>query len=273
MTTIIPIPAFSGQLHLGRCATGARAAVVDPGDAAPVLAWLDASGARAGRDPRHASSRRPRRRHRGALRALRRARVRPRARNDSGAHARARAKATASTCPGIDARARGARHSGPHGRAHRVRRRVGGDAGAVLRRHAVRRGLRPAVRGHARPDVGVACRSSRRLPAATRVYCGHEYTLANLRFARGGRARQRRRCARGARATRRSASAAQPTLPSTIGDERATNPFLRAGDAATCCAAARGACGRVRWRRRRRRSRRCARGRTTSGDVRHGARG
>ncbi|HVE49165.1 MAG TPA: hydroxyacylglutathione hydrolase [Casimicrobiaceae bacterium] len=64
------------------------------------------------------------------------------------------------------------------------------------------------------------------LAPGTRVYCGHEYTLANLAFAtaveptsgalreRNGRERAKRE--RG-----------EPTLPSTIGDERATNPFLR----------------------------------------------
>jgi len=63
-------------------------------------------------------------------------------------------------------------------------------------------------------------------PAETRVYCAHEYTLANLRFALAVepdntalQARQR------ACAALRAAGA--PTVPSTIGEERATNPFLR----------------------------------------------
>ncbi|MEP6996776.1 MAG: hydroxyacylglutathione hydrolase [Betaproteobacteria bacterium] len=64
------------------------------------------------------------------------------------------------------------------------------------------------------------------LPADTRVYCGHEYTLANLRFALAvepGNAalREREITARAQRAR------GEPTLPTTIGDERATNPFLR----------------------------------------------
>ena len=42
--------------------------------------------------------------------------------------------------------------------------------------------LRPPVRGHARADVASLSKLAA-LPAATRVYCGHEYTLANLRFA------------------------------------------------------------------------------------------
>lgn len=65
-----------------------------------------------------------------------------------------------------------------------------------------------------------------RLPDATRVYCAHEYTLANLRFALAVesdnaalRERQQRCAAQRARN--------EPTLPSTIAEERATNPFLR----------------------------------------------
>ena len=64
------------------------------------------------------------------------------------------------------------------------------------------------------------------LPTQTRVYCAHEYTLDNLRFARAAdpdnhRLEQRWR---NAKATRRQGL---PTLPSTIGLERDTNPFLR----------------------------------------------
>jgi hydroxyacylglutathione hydrolase len=66
------------------------------------------------------------------------------------------------------------------------------------------------------------------LPESTAVYCGHEYTLANLRFALAvepGNA--------DTRAYREEAEAArargEPTLPSTIGRERRVNPFLRAG--------------------------------------------
>ena len=56
------------------------------------------------------------------------------------------------------------------------------------------------------------------LPAATRVYCGHEYTLANLRFAQAVEPRQCRTCA--ARQAREQATRerGEPTLPSTIGD-------------------------------------------------------
>jgi hydroxyacylglutathione hydrolase len=76
------------------------------------------------------------------------------------------------------------------------------------------------------------------LPEATRVYCGHEYTLANLRFALavepGSAALLERQAREQAKRER-----GQPTLPSTIGEERATNPFLRTGEATLRAAAER----------------------------------
>jgi len=67
----------------------------------------------------------------------------------------------------------------------------------------------------------------RGLPDATMVYCGHEYTQNNARFAitvDGGNAALVARSAEidAARAKGR------PTVPSRLGVERATNPFLRA---------------------------------------------
>lgn len=64
------------------------------------------------------------------------------------------------------------------------------------------------------------------LPDDTRVYCGHEYTLANGRFAltlEPGNADLRQRMV-DVEARR---SRGEPTIPSTIGLERRTNPFLR----------------------------------------------
>lgn len=65
------------------------------------------------------------------------------------------------------------------------------------------------------------------LPATTEVYCTHEYTLSNLRFARaaepGNRALERR-----FEAVQRKRDRAEITLPSTIALELETNPFLRA---------------------------------------------
>ena len=64
------------------------------------------------------------------------------------------------------------------------------------------------------------------LPDSTRVCCGHEYTLANAAFARTVEPENEALHARTfqARALR---EAGRPTLPSSIGSERAANPFLR----------------------------------------------
>lgn len=64
------------------------------------------------------------------------------------------------------------------------------------------------------------------LPDDTLVYCAHEYTLANLRFARIVESasvplREREHAALQLRAKDR------PTVPSSLGLERCTNPFLR----------------------------------------------
>lgn len=76
------------------------------------------------------------------------------------------------------------------------------------------------------------------LPPATRVYCGHEYTIANLRFAA---AVEPDNADVRARALREAAKrdGGMPTLPSTIGDEHATNPFLRAALPSVTAGAAR----------------------------------
>ncbi len=64
------------------------------------------------------------------------------------------------------------------------------------------------------------------LPDDTQVYCGHEYTESNIRFAlacelNNATLIQRQKTAQTQRAH------GQPTLPSNIGLEKLTNPFLR----------------------------------------------
>lgn len=69
------------------------------------------------------------------------------------------------------------------------------------------------------------------LPAETRVYCAHEYTLSNARFALtvepGNTALQARLAEVEAARARQ-----EPTVPFTLAEELATNPFVRAGSAA-----------------------------------------
>jgi hydroxyacylglutathione hydrolase len=64
------------------------------------------------------------------------------------------------------------------------------------------------------------------LPKETAVYCGHEYTQANARFALTiepeNAALQKR-----AKEVAELRAAGKPTLPTTIGIELETNPFLR----------------------------------------------
>jgi len=69
------------------------------------------------------------------------------------------------------------------------------------------------------------------LPEETRVYCGHEYTQSNARFALTVDPDNAAMIDR-AVGVDRARAAGRPTVPSTIGEERATNPFLRAGDPA-----------------------------------------
>jgi hydroxyacylglutathione hydrolase len=64
------------------------------------------------------------------------------------------------------------------------------------------------------------------LPPDTLVYCGHEYTEKNLEFARTlepGNPKLAERIER----TRAARAEGRPTVPSTMAEEKATNPFLR----------------------------------------------
>lgn len=74
------------------------------------------------------------------------------------------------------------------------------------------------------------------LPSNTRVYCAHEYTLANARFALAvdpdnEDLRQRVTQVQALRATD------QPSIPTDIGSERRCNPFLRCDDEMVAAAA------------------------------------
>ena len=67
-------------------------------------------------------------------------------------------------------------------------------------------------------------------PDETLVWCAHEYTAANARFALS--LDDRPQMAARAAAVFAARERGQPTAPTTIGAEKAFNPFLRAGDAA-----------------------------------------
>jgi hydroxyacylglutathione hydrolase len=64
------------------------------------------------------------------------------------------------------------------------------------------------------------------LPDDTRVYCAHEYTASNARFALSVDAAPALKAR--AEAVFAARERGEPTVPTTIGLEKATNPFLRA---------------------------------------------
>jgi hydroxyacylglutathione hydrolase len=80
-----------------------------------------------------------------------------------------------------------------------------------------------------------------KLPDDYRVYCGHEYTESNLRFAAHvepdnqavlDKQKRVQEIRRRKAADWHDATPAEMTIPSTIAEEHATNPFMRARDAA-----------------------------------------
>jgi len=94
--------------------------------------------------------------------------------------------------------------------------------------------------GNAQMMYDALCVKLAALPDDYLVYCGHEYTEGNLKFAltvepenaeikeRYDRVREIRA---NAAADWHDATPAEMTIPSTIGDEKATNPFMRSDTA------------------------------------------
>ena len=75
------------------------------------------------------------------------------------------------------------------------------------------------------------------LPPATKIYCAHEYTVANLAFARLVEPENADIVTRLAQA-KALRDRGEPTVPSTLDEELATNPFLRCDQPAIQVAAA-----------------------------------
>jgi hydroxyacylglutathione hydrolase len=67
------------------------------------------------------------------------------------------------------------------------------------------------------------------LPPATKVYCAHEYTASNGRFALTVEPANKALAARMAR-VEKARAAGEATVPTTIALERETNPFVRASN-------------------------------------------
>ena len=227
---------------------GARAIVVDPGEPGPVAAALDARRLELAAilvTHHHAD-------HVGGVDALRAAPARAAC---SGRRTRrvpepydraARRREGRGARPAL----RGHRRARAHRRPHRLlqpRRRRRADR--LLRRHDVFGRLRQALRGHGGADARSRSPSWPQLPDATRVCCGHEYTLSNLRFARAVEP-DNEDIARYEALCQSLRAAGKPTLPSDIGRERRVNPFLRVAEPTVVAAArAHGASKRERQRR------------------------
>ncbi len=235
MTRIIPIPAFTDNyIWLLRC--GTAAAVVDPGDATPVLAYLAREGLAltAILATHHHGD------HVGGIPALLARFPVPvfgPAHESIPGRTRALVEGDTVTVPGLpvtlatlDIPGHTAGHIAYHGAVDGTPSLFCGDTLFAAGCGRVFEGTPPQM-------WASLCKLAA-LPDATNIYCGHEYTLANLRFARAVEpgnvdiaARQAREQARRERN--------EPTLPCTLEDERRTNPFLRAPEPAVRAAAAR----------------------------------
>jgi len=235
MPTIIPIPAFTDN-YIWLLREGRNAAVVDPGDAEPVQAYLDREQLvlTAIINTHHHGD------HVGgnaALLARCPVPVFGPARESIPGCTRALAEGDAITVPGIGLLLSVLDVPG-HTAGHIAY--VGNDGGDGVPVAFV--GDTLFAGGCGRLFEGTPAQMANSLgkiaalPGDTRAYCAHEYTLANLRFALAvepGNAALRQRQERDQAKRDRGL----PTVPSSIADERATNPFLRAAEPAVFAAA------------------------------------
>ncbi|HXX85500.1 MAG TPA: hydroxyacylglutathione hydrolase [Casimicrobiaceae bacterium] len=231
MAAIIPIPAFADN-YIWLLREGAAAAVVDPGDAAPVIAYLEREGIALSAilATHHHGD------HVGGVRDLVARWPVPvfgPAHETIPGRTHALAQGRSITVPGVGCRFSVLDIPG-HTSGHIAY--VGDDilfCGDTL----FAAGCGRLFEGTPAQMVASLDKLAA-LPDKVSVYCGHEYTLSNLKFAlvveqesqalRAREARERSKRERGL-----------PTLPSTIAEERLTNPFLRTREPAVCAAAQR----------------------------------
>ncbi|MBS1158696.1 MAG: Beta-lactamase-like protein [Proteobacteria bacterium] len=227
MFTISFIPAFKDN-YIWLLTLGQRAAVVDPGDAAPVLARLEADGLRLESiliTHHHAD-------HQGGVAALLE-------RWPAEVFAPASESITGCSRP-----LRGGETIEVLGQAVRVMAVPGHTLGhlAYLAPGALFCGDTLFGAGCGRLFEGSPAQMAASLdrlaalPEPTLVYCAHEYTEMNLRFALAVEPDNPDLRARVTLVAARRA-AGLPSVPSTLAEEKATNPFLRCGEAAVIAAA------------------------------------
>ena len=217
MVTISFIPAFKDN-YIWLLRAGQRACVVDPGDAAPVIAHLEAAGLTL--ESILVTHHHPD--HQDGVAALL-ARYRP------TVFAPASESITGCTHP-----LNGGETIDILGQAVRVMAVPGHTLGhlAYVMPGALFCGDTLFGAGCGRLFEGTPAQMAdslgrlAALPDDTLVYCAHEYTEANLRFARTVEPENPAIAARTARVAALRA-AGQPSVPSTIAEEKATNPFLR----------------------------------------------
>ena len=226
MPAIIPIPAFSDN-YIWLLREGRHAAVVDPGDAAPVLAYLDREGL--------ALSAIVTTHHHGdhvggnaALLARFPVPVFGPARETIPGRTHALAEGDEIAVPGLGWALRVLDIPG-HTAGHIGYVGSDADAGIAFVGDTLFAGGCGRLFEGTPAQMADSLGKLAALPTGTRVYCAHEYTLANLRFALavepGNVALQAR-----LRRDQDKRDRGLPTVPSTIAEERATNPFLRAGE-------------------------------------------
>jgi hydroxyacylglutathione hydrolase len=223
MPAIIPIPAFADN-YIWLLRDGASAAVVDPGDAAPVLAYLaqERLVLTAILATHHHGD------HVGGIRALLERFAAPvfgPAREEIPGRTAALAQGDRIAVPGI----------GAHFRVLDIPGHTSGHiayTGTFAGHPVLFCGDTLFAGGCGRLFEGTPAQmwsSLSQLAALapdTQVYCGHEYTVANLKFARAVEPSNDALVARQA-AEARKRQRGEATVPSTIAIERATNPFLR----------------------------------------------